>query len=187
MKFKKEITVKINCSKEELLKYLKNNNFINKENYVMEDIYYVKKDYDLNKDILDILNNCILIRNIGNKRLYYVYKYKEYDENKNILKDGKSKVEIKDISSAKIFLENIGYKKFIKIKDEITVYRKDDIELAVEYVNDKHLYIEIEETKKYNTIDKLIAKLDEYNIDYDKSNYFVKKAEITYNETYNKI
>lgn len=184
MNFKKEITVEVKSSREELIRYLDNNFFNKKEEYTMYDIYYVKKDYNLDNDIFDILNNCILIRNVGNKILYYVYKYKEYDDKGNIIKDGKAKVEIKDIEKAKEFLENIGYKEFINIKDLITVYEKNNLEFAVEYVNDRHLYIEIEENETYDTIEKLIDALEKTKINYDRSNYFAKKAKLIYEETY---
>ena len=38
--------------------------------------------------------------------------------------------------------------------------------------------IEIEESEQYNTIEKLKQALEQLAIPYDKSNYFVKKAEI---------
>ena len=185
MKYENEITVSVNWSKEELIKYLLDNNYKKIDEYVVDDIYYVKKDINLSTNVLNILKECILIRIIDNKKIYYVYKYKEYDDNENIIKQGKSKVEIKDLKEAKTFLESIGYKELIKIYDLIEIYEKDGLELAIEYVNDKHLYIEVEENEKYDTIEKLIRALENTKINYDKSNYFVKKAKVTFLERNN--
>ena len=41
-----------------------------------------------------------------------------------------------------------------------------------------------EENEKYNTIEKMINALESTGINYDKSNYFVKKAKIIFEEKY---
>lgn len=64
------------------------------------------------------------------------------------------------------------------------VYEKDRLQICVENVNDKYLFVEIEENEKYNTIPKMIYALDSTKIKYDKSNYFVKKAKIIFEEKY---
>ena len=110
--------------------------------------------------------------------------YKEYDENENIINQGKSKVQVINREDAKTFLNTVGYKELIRVIDNIEVYEKDGLELCVEDVNDKYLFIEIEENEKYNTIEKMIKALDDTKIDYDKNNYFVKKAKIIFEEKY---
>lgn len=184
MKYENEITVEVNMTKEELIKHLEENNYNKIDNYILYDNYYVLKDADLNSNTLDILKKCILIRNIDDKKYYLTYKYKEYDDNENIIKQGKSNVSILNTKEAKTFLESIGYKELIDIKDEINVYEKNGLELCIEFVNDKYLYIEIEENEKYDTVEKLIKALEETNINYNKNNYFVKKAKIIFEEKY---
>ena len=184
MKFEKEITVSINTSKEELIKFLENNNYRKINDYIVDDIYYVENKVDLNSNALDILKKCILVRTINETNHTLVYKYKEYDSNENIINEGKSKIQIYNREEAKEFLESIGYRELIHIVDEMNIYEKDGLELGVQYVNDKYLYIEVEENDKYNTIDKLKKALEETNIDYDKTDYFVKKAKIIFEEKY---
>ena len=58
------------------------------------------------------------------------------------------------------------------------------MQICVEDVNDKYLFIEIEENEKYNTIEKMINALESTGINYDKNNYFVKKAKIIFEEKY---
>ena len=65
------------------------------------------------------------------------------------------------------------------------VYEKDGLELAIEYVNDKYLFIEVEANQKYDTIDKMKNALEEVGIEYDKSNYFQKKALLIFKDKYN--
>lgn len=125
-----------------------------------------------------------MVRSIDDKKHYLVYKYKEYDENENIVKQGKSKVQITNKNDANNFLKAVGYKELIRIVDYIDVYEKDGLQICVEYVNDKYLFIEIEENEKYNTIEKMINALNSTGINYDKSNYFVKKAKIIFEERF---
>ena len=144
----------------------------------------MKNDVDLDINPLDILKKCILIRSFDNKKHLLVYKYKEYDENENIINQGKSQVQVVNREDAKTFLKTIGYKELISIVDNIEVYEKNGLEICIEEVNEKYLFIEIEENDKYNTIEKMIEALNNTKIDYDKSNYFVKKAKIIFEEKY---
>ena len=184
MNFEKEITVSINVSKEDLLTYFNANGYKKIDNYIMEDIYYVMSDVDFNLKTLEILKKSILLRSVGDEKHYLVYKYKEFDENENIVKQGKSKVQVNNKDDATSFLQTIGYKEIIRIVDRIEVYEKDGLQLCVQEVNDKYLFIEIEESDKFNTIEKMIEAIENTNIDYDKGDYFVKKAKIVFEEKY---
>lgn len=184
MNFEKEITVTINTSKNDLINFFNINNYIKIDSYIVDDIYYVPNNVDLNTNPLEVLKKCILVRSIDNKKHYLMYKYKEYDEDENIIKQGKSKVQVVNKEDASRFLKTIGYKELIKIVDYIDVYEKDGLQICIEDVNNKYLFIEIEENKKYNTIEKMIEALENTGINYDKSNYFVKKAKIIFEEKY---
>ena len=184
MKFENEITVAVNVSKKELIDFLNNNNYNKIDSYFVDDVYYVPNDLDLSMNPLEILKYSILVRNIDDKKLYFVYKYKEYDENENIINQGKSKVQVINKEDADTFLKTIGYKELIRIVDFLEVYEKDGLQICIEDVNDKYLFIEIEENEKYNTVEKLIEALEKTKIDYDKSNYFVKKAKIVFEDKY---
>ena len=184
MKLENEITVNINMSKNDLINLLENDNYKKNNSYIVNDFYYVQNDANLNKNSLDVLSKCIIVRSIDDRKHYIMYKHKEYDENENIIKQGKSKVQVINREDAKVFLETAGYKELIKVVDYIDVYEKDGLEINVEEVNNKYLFIEVEENKKYNSVEKLIQALDNTNIDFDKSNYFVKKAKIIFEDKY---
>lgn len=60
-----EITVRINCSLQEIYNILENKGFSIIDKYNLEDIYFIKNDIDINKQsIRDILNKYILIREV---------------------------------------------------------------------------------------------------------------------------
>lgn len=184
MKFEKEITVSVNTSKKELINFLDSNNYKKVDSYIVSDIYYVENDMDLDINSLEILKKCILIRSIDDKKHYLMYKYKEYDQNENIINQGKSKVQVINKEDANTFLKTIGYKELISIIDYVDVYEKDGFQICVQDVNNKYLFIEVEENKEYNTLEGMIKALEKTKIDCDKSNYFVKKAKIVFEEKY---
>lgn len=183
--YENEITVEVNTDIETLNKILKENKFIIKEKYDLIDIYMVK-DENVNDTNLEILKKCILIRNIitekeNIKRI--TYKYKEYNDKEEIIKQGKINCGIDSIENAISLFKAIGYKELIKINDHLIVYANENTEFVVQLVNDKHIYIEMEEEcqhidRIYNNIEEMINDFNKYNIPIKDNNYFVKKAEI---------
>ena len=188
MKFEKEITVEVSCNIEELLKILKENDFELKEVYDVNDIYMIDKKYKNIEDKLELLKHAILIRDIieENKETKQItYKYKEYEDDGNIVEQGKCNCRIENASSGVEIVKCLGYdRELIRIDDHIVVYEKDGLELAIEYVNDKYLFVEVEANQKYDTIDKMKNALEEVGIEYDKSNYFQKKALMIFKDKY---
>ncbi len=184
MNFEKEITVSVNISKKELIEFFNVNNYKQVDSFILDDIYYVENDIDLSSSSLEILKKCIIVRSIDDRKHYFMYKYKEYDDNENIIKEGKTKVQVISKDDANLFLKTIGYKELIRIVDHIDVFEKDGLQICVQDVNNKYLFIEIEENDIYNSVEKMIEALDNTAIDYDKSNYFVKKAKIIFEEKY---
>jgi len=118
------------------------------------------------------------------------YKYKEYDLNGNIIKSGKADCNVYSITDACNFLEALEYKKIITIRDHLTIYSNETDEIALQEVNDKHTYIEIEEysnhINKTYTLDEMKKVFNKYGIPIVSNNYFVKKAEIEMIEKYGK-
>ena len=191
MKMEKEITVSVTTDYETLEKELNEHNFIKKGEYMVNDIYLINDDLDLFKiKKLDILKKCILIREVENIEKESLYKYKKYDVNGNILEQGKVKCPIIDIDKAIDFMNAINYKELFKINDKCIVFANDKTELVVQLVNDKYIFIEMESEgsfndRKYANIDEMKEDLFSYNLSIDKSNIFVKKAEIILNEISN--
>jgi len=190
MKYENEITVETVCSLQELNNLLEKLEFKVMEEYDVFDIYMLDKNYNNTENKLELLKHCILIRNIVGKdeeTKKITYKYKEYNEKEEIVKQGKIDCEILDIEESKKLFEALNYKELIRINDHIIVYSNNIDELAVQVVNNKHIYIEIEEkcnyiNKKYNSLDEMKNVVSKYKIPIKEENYFVKKAEIELEE-----
>lgn len=190
MKYENEITVETVCSLQELNNLLEKLEFKVMEEYDVFDIYMLDKNYNNTENKLELLKHCILIRDIVGKdeeTKKITYKYKEYNEKEEIVKQGKIDCEILDIEEAKNLFEALNYEELIRINDHIIVYSNNIDELAVQVVNNKHIYIEIEEkcnyiNKKYNSLDEMKNVVSKYKIPIKEENYFVKKAEIELEE-----
>ena len=185
---KLEIAVKVNSNYNKLHRDLIKSGFKIVDKYSCFDTYMIDSNIDIyNMKDLDILDKCILVRDISPYKKALTYKKKTYDEFENIIEQSKIEVEISDIKSAIMFMEAINYKKLIEIKDNLIVYSNDIFEISVQLVNNKYIFIEMEDeghfsNKKYSNIEDMIKDFKTLDIDYDKNNYFVKKAQIVLNE-----
>lgn len=191
MKYEQEITVEVDTTLDEIKNILKNKGFKIKEEYDLDDIYMINKNDKIGNNYLELLKKCILIRNVikenENKKIL-TYKYKEYNDNKDIIKQGKINCYIDSIGNAQQIFEALNFEKLISIKDHMLVYSNGTDEFVVQSVNNKHIYIEMEEKcnytdKIYKTIDEMIDVIKKYDIPIKGDNYFMKKAEIELKET----
>lgn len=184
MKYENEITVQVTCNYEELHSLLIKQGFKIIEKYTIIDEYLISKDYDLkNKNSLDILKECVIVRYIENTLKELLYKYKEYSNNGDIIKQAKVSCKVNDIKEASNFMKTIGYKELIHIQNNSVVYTNDKIELAVQLVNDKYIFIEPEDkseylNKTYSSIEEMKEEINLYNLPIVKDKYFAKKAAI---------
>lgn len=192
MNFENEITVLVNSELNDIKEYLSNLGFKVMEEYCVNDIYMINKCYVDNEHSLELLKKCVLIRNIidesGSKK-FLTYKYKEYNDKEEIIKQGKINVKVDSIDNSRKLLEALNFEKLISINDNLTVYSNGVDEIVLQYVNNKHVYIEIEDKcnyidKKYNSIEEMIDVIKKYNIPIKDDNYFVKKAYIELSEVY---
>ena len=189
MKYENEITVQVTCNYEELHSLLIKQGFKIIEKYTIIDEYLISKDYDLkNKNSLDILKECVIVRYIENTLKELLYKYKEYSNNGDILKQAKVSCKVNDIKEASNFMKTIGYKELIHIQNNSVVYTNDKIEFAVQLVNDKYIFIELEERSEhvktvFSNVEDMKKVIDSLNIPMVKNNYFAKKAVIVLEES----
>lgn len=192
MKKEIEITVRVNVGYEKLEEKLKRNNFIKKEEYIVNDSYLINSSINItDMKSLDILKKCVLVRDIVGILKQLLYKYKKYDSNGDIIEQGKIKCPVTDINKAMEFMNAIGYEKLFDIHDKCIVFANDKTELVVQLVNDKYIFIEMESepqyiNRKYENVEELKNDICSYNLSIDKSNFFVKKAELILNETLNR-
>ena len=189
MKYENEITVQVTCNYEELHNLLIKQGFKIIEKYKVIDEYLISKDYDLkNKNSLDILKECVIVRYIENIVKELLYKYKEYSNNGDIIKQAKVSCKVNDIKEASNFMKTIGYKELIHIQNNSVVYTNDKIEFAVQLVNDKYIFIELEERSEhvetiFSNVEDMKKVIDSLNIPMVKNNYFAKKAVIVLEES----
>ncbi len=183
-----EITVKIKGTLQDLYTILEEKHFKKIEMFSINDTYFIPQNLEMNKlTTREILTKAILVRDITRKMPEMKYertltvKKKEIDLDGNIINQSSIDCEVLDIGIAKSFVEAIGYKSIMTIREDDIVYEKDDFELAIKNIVNGDKLIEIETNDKnpaFNTIEKLKRKLTEIDIPIYEDNYFVKKAEI---------
>ena len=106
------------------------------------------------------------------------YKTKNITDTGEIINQNKIDCEIKNIQNGEKFLNAIGYKKIMNIKENDIVYEKDGFKIAVKDIIDGDNLIEIETVEdniELDTIEKLKEKLNELQLPIDTNDYFVKK------------
>ena len=187
-----QITVQFDKKLEDLKWILNSNEFVLKQEYDINDVYLVDSSIDLNGDVLDILNNCVLVRNIingKNNENRIIYKLKEYGKNQEITKYEEATCDVFSVDEAKNFLTVIGYNELMKISDHVFVYTNGIDEFHVQYVNEKYVFIEVDDhctfiNKTYRDENEIIESLRKYDFPFKDNDYYAKKAVVTFNELY---
>lgn len=188
-----EVTLNLLCDINEFIDILKCKGFKKTDKYYLEDTYFVNKKVNLSKsNIEEILNSCILIRNIKqfmpkdfkkwNTILSLTYKHKSIASDGAIINQKKFDCEIKDFEQGENLLKGLGYRKLLMIKENDEVYSKEGFSIAIKDIINGDNLIEVEENSIFNTINKIKDKLSELNLPIDTNDYFVKKAEIELNK-----
>lgn len=189
-----EITVKIKVKLDKFYKLVEEKGFKVVNKFSMDDTYFIPKTLKLETmSTREILSKAVLIRDIKSgisdritKKI--TFKIKNFDECGNILSQESINCDILNIEDAKKLLRAIGYKEIMNIKEDDVVYEKDGFELAIKNINngDKLIEIETEENNDFDTIEKLIKKVNELEIPIYTDDYFVKKAEIELDKVLNR-
>ena len=187
-----EITVRITCSLQEIYNILKSKGFSIGDKYNLEDTYYILNNIDImEQPIREILKKYVLIRNItqfvpddfiDSYNLFTMtFKNKKITLDGTIISQDKKDCQIQNMEQGKAFIESLGYKEIMTIKENSIVYGKGKLKLAIKDVvnGDNLIEIEtIEDDAELDTTDKLKATINELQIPIDTNDYFVKKAEI---------
>lgn len=191
LKTSNEITIKVNVSEEEFLKFLEDNNFKETERFTLDDYFFIPKDLDLSSlSIREIIAKAIIIRDIkgNNTRIpRLTYKIKNINDKGEIISQKAVNCNIYDKEEAKQFLDAIGYREIMNIFESDILYSNGEIEVGTKHIKDFDIMIEIETDDKYDTVDKLISKVKELKFPVDYSNCFVKKAEEILSKNLEKI
>ena len=178
-----EVTIKVISTKKELIKTLTDKKFKRGREFSIDDYYFIPNDIDKYKlSTREILSKAIIIRYIVDEdRIIQkiTFKRKNIDKKGNILTQNSINCDITNINDAKRLFEAIGYSEIMNIKENDIIYYKNNFELALKFVKNGDLLIEIEteENTEWDTIDKIKKIIDELDLPIEKNNYFIKKAE----------
>ena len=183
IKEENEITVKVICSKNELLKSLVDKGFKEGRTFSLDDYYFIPNNLDIeNMTTRDIVSKSVIIRYIVNERKIrqvITFKIKDINDNDDIINQQAINCDIYNIEEAKKLFETIGYYEIMNIKENDIVYSKNGLELALKFINNGEILIEIE-TKpntEWDTIEKIKNIISTLELPIEKDKYFVKKAE----------
>lgn len=185
-----EITVRVKGDLNEFYKNIEEKGFEVTDRFKLDDTFLVPESLDLESmSARDILANAIIVRIVerGNGKLVknITYKRKVFDENGNILSQSKVECEVFEVEDAKKLLTAIGYKEIMRIKESDIAFGKNGFSFAVKDIENGAKLIEAEadsNIEEMNTLDKIKAMFDKYEIPIYKDNYFVKKAELELNK-----
>lgn len=178
-----EITVKVKYSLNELLNYLTSNNFRFHQSFRCIDIFMIKKG-EVVESYKD-LNKCIILRELLLKDKVLrqiVKKEKIYDSEGRILQFKQETNNIHNVPFKKAELERDGFVELMRMDDYCYTFSKNNHEFIVEYVAPIGTFIEFEDRNFYSnlkngeSIEELISLFNTFKINYDKDDYFVKKA-----------
>ena len=181
IKQENEITIRILCSKEELIKHLEEKGLKKGRRFRLDDHYLIPKT--LKKEELtvrEILSKVVIIRNIENDGKIVnkiTFKKKNINEKGEIVSQAATSCEVMDYTEGIRLFEELGYYEIMNIIEDDIIYYNDNIEIAIKDVYNADLLIETETNNNITTIEELKEIIESLEIPFEKDNYFVKKAE----------
>lgn len=181
VKEENEITIKITCSNEQLIKHLADKGFCEGRKFTLDDYYLIPKDLKLDDlTTRDILSKAVIIRYIvddGKIIQKITFKKKDINGNGEILSQKAINCDVLDYKAGINLFNELGYYQIMNIKESDIIYYKDKLELAIKFIENSNTLIEIETDDNLKTIVELKQLVTELEIPIEKGNYFVKKAE----------
>lgn len=183
IKQENEITIRILCSKEELIKHLEEKGLKKGRRFRLNDHYLIPKTLKLEElTIREILSKAVIIRNIENDGKIVnkiTFKNKNINEKGEIVSQTAISCEVIDYTEGIRLFEELGYYEIMNIIEDDIIYYNDKIELAIKDIYNGDLLIETETNNNIKTIEELKKMIERLEILFEKDNYFVKKAEET--------
>ena len=183
VKEENEITVKVICSKDELLKCLTNKGFKSGRTFSLDDYYFIPNSLNIESmSTREIIAKAVIIRyilNDGKLSQKVTFKIKDIADNGDIISQRAINCNVYKIDEAKKLFEALGYYEIMNIKENDIVYSKDGFELAIKFIENSNILIEIETepNTECDTIEKIKNILSQINLPIEKDKYFIKKAE----------
>ena len=181
IKQENEITIRILCSKEKLIKHLEEKGLKKGRIFRLDDHYLIPKILKVEEStVRKILSKAVIIRNIDNDGKIVnkiTFKNKNINEKGEIVSQTAISCEVIDYTEAIRLFEELGYYEIMNIIEDDIIYYNDKIELAIKDVYNGDLLIETETNNNIKTIEELKEIIESLGIPFEKDNYFVKKAE----------
>jgi len=181
IKQENEITIRILCSKEELIKHLEEKGLKKGRKFRLNDHYLIPKKLKIEElTVREILSKAVIIRNIdndGKKVNKITFKKKNINEKGEIVSQTATSCEVMDYTEGIRLFEELGYYEIMNIIENDIIYYNDKIELAIKDIYNGDLLIETETNENIKKIEELKEIIESLEISFEKENYFVKKAE----------
>ena len=183
VKEENEITVKVIGTKDELVRCLTNAGFKAGRIFSLDDYYFIPNSLDIKRmSTREIIAKAVIIRyivNDGKISQKVTFKIKDIAENGDIISQRAINCDVYNIDEAKKLFEALGYYEIMNIKENDIIYSKNGFELAIKFVENSDILIEIETepNTEWDTIEKIKNILSQINIPIEKDKYFIKKAE----------
>ena len=191
IKQENEITIRILCSKEKLIKHLEEKGLKKGRRFRLDDHYLIPKILKIEELIVrEILSKAVIIRNIDNDGKIVnkiIFKKKNINEKGEIVSQTATSCEVMDYTEGIRLFEELGYYEIMNIIEDDIIYYNDNIEIAIKDVYNGDLLIETETNNNITTIEELKKMIERLEILFEKDNYFVKKAEERLGKVLNKI
>ena len=182
-KVENEITVKVLCSENELIDSLIKQGFIEGRKFSLDDYYYISSELDIrNMTTREILSRAVLLRYIvddGKIIQKITFKIKNIADNGDIISQKAINCDVLNIEDAKKLFESLDYYEIMNIKEKDIIYYKNKFELAIKFIENSDILIEIEtkSNTEWDTIEKIKTIISEMKLPIEKGEYFIKKAE----------
>ena len=183
MKKELEICVRSLIKFDELKVKMMDMGFRIQEDFQLNDIYMVENDREVSISFIDdMLSNYVLVRETVGKKTMLVIKNKEINEKGEVISQKSIKCPIMNKNDGYNFMLNLGYKKFLELKDHNVLLSNGRNEIYIQDVEGLGVYIEMEQknllldNNNGDTIEEIINNLKQYNLPIDESDFFAKKA-----------
>lgn len=182
-----EITLKVNNTLDEVLKLLEDKGFKKIRESEVYDIYMTQCLNELTLDNIEyVLSKCVLLRYLNaNSKVFKKITYKnKIFEKGNLISEEKINLACDNLELAEKLFKALEFEELVKVKYNVTVMAKDDIEFAFQEVEGLGLLVEYENNEDFENIDneKIInikqemkKEIENYGIDVESS-LDVKKA-----------
>ena len=187
-KVENEITVKVLSSEKELLESLIKQGFKAGRTFSIDDYYYIPSELDIkNMTTREILSKAIILRYIvddGKIIQKITFKVKNIADNGDIISQKAINCDVLNIEDAKKLFKSLDYYEIMNIKENDIIYYKNKFELAIKFIENGDILIEIETeaNTEWDTIEKIKKIISEMKLPIEKGEYFIKKAEIELNK-----